>query len=483
MQSTHTSHRSHHLASLLVRALAAAGLATVVYALPLSAVNAATSFPNDPFLTSGDQWGLTGAPASIHAPAAWCVSTGAGITVADVDTGADFAHPDLAGKLVAGAQFLGGTAGYPGAPTAGPGDPAAVSDGHFHGTFTAGIIGADTGNGQGIAAVAPDARILVVKVLDNKGSGYDSDVASGIRWAVDNGAQVINVSIGPDIGVVLSLTSNIPDALHYAATHDVAVAVAAGNSSLPLGAYQGVGADALVVGALGPDATIAPYSNNGGGVTIFAPGGTGATSSDQSANMHQNIVSTTLGGRYATSAGTSFATPHVAGTLALLRAAGMNAADARQRILGTAVRRNGVPDLDAAAALGATGTCGTPAAAAPPPPAGSGPSRAPQPPAHTQPPAAHTAPPAPPTATPAPTPAPTLTPAPTDAAAADAAVPSPPASAAGGPQDLGALVPPPTQGGGVGRGAIVVAALVGGSGVAAGGGAIVLRVLRRRPSG
>src|SRR5260370_6130002 len=84
-----------------------------VLGLARSSALAATSSPNDPFFTSGQQWSLTGKPASINAPPAWCVSSGAGVVIADLDTGADFGHPDLAGQLVVGANF-----------TSGRGDPA-----------------------------------------------------------------------------------------------------------------------------------------------------------------------------------------------------------------------------------------------------------------------------------------------------------------------------------------------------------------------
>lgn len=449
---------------------------------------AATSFPNDPFFAAGGQWALTGAAASINAPPAWCLTTGGGITVAVVDTGADLGHPDLAGKLAAGAQYLGGTAAYPGAPTAGPGNAAAVTDDVGHGTMVSGIIAADTGNGQGVAAVAPDARILVVKVLQNdgqgNGTGYDSDVANGIRWATDHGAGVINVSIGPTValseGVAAPGTSNIPNALHYAASHDVAVAISAGNGSLPLSSYPTVASDALVVGAVGPDGSSASYSNSG--AAIYAPGGTATTSGDQSTQLHQNIVSTALGGGYATGAGTSFASPMVAGTLALLRARGYSGASARQRITDTAVSRSGLPQLDAAAAVGATGTCGAaPAVATTPPPVAAQPARG-------------AAPSRRPAASAAPTSAPGR-PATSPSASAAPATPTPPGSPASPdvavvvPSSIPSAVAPevlPVAGSatspspGRGRGIVVAAALGGGAAIALAAGVVIPR-WRRRP--
>src|SRR5579864_5041901 len=169
----------------------AAGAVTAL--LPWVAAAAATSSPNDYFFAQGEQWALAGATASINAPQAWCVSTGAGIVVADVDTGADFGHPDLAGKLIGGARFTSGNGNA--AQPDGTG-PAAVQDDYGHGTMTTGIIVADTNSGTGVAAVAPDARALVVKVLDSTGRGNDNDVAAGIEWASEHGAKVINLSLG-----------------------------------------------------------------------------------------------------------------------------------------------------------------------------------------------------------------------------------------------------------------------------------------------
>lgn len=321
-----------------------------------------TSAVNDPFFANHEQWALAGAPASIDAPPAWCVATGKGVTVADVDTGADFRHPDLAGKLLAGAAYLGGLAPYPGNPTAGPNHPNAVTDANGHGTLTAGIIGADTDNGIGIAAVAPAAKLLIVKVLDNSGNGYDSDVANGIRWAADHGARVINVSIGPGVGVATGATSDIPNAVQYAASRNVAVAIAAGNQALPLADYLGLKNYALIVGALNPNGTVASYSDYDPArfsttVSIYAPGGTGTSSSNEREQLAQNVVSTYFNGGYAADAGTSFATPQVAGTLALLMGMGYTAARARQRIVSTAVNRGGHPELDTASAVGQTRGC------------------------------------------------------------------------------------------------------------------------------
>ncbi|MDQ6748774.1 MAG: S8 family serine peptidase, partial [Candidatus Dormibacteraeota bacterium] len=176
----------------------AVAVLVVLVATLATSVVAFADAPDDPGFAQ--QWALSGSAASIHAPQAWCSSTG-GVLVADVDTGADFGHADLAGKLVAGARFTSGR-GDESQPD-GVGQ-AAVQDDHGHGTMTTGIMVADTNNGVGIAGVAPSARALIVKVLvpDNKGSasGYGNDVAAGIAYAADYpGVRVINLSIGSDV--------------------------------------------------------------------------------------------------------------------------------------------------------------------------------------------------------------------------------------------------------------------------------------------
>jgi serine protease len=311
---------------------------------------AATATPNDPYFASGDQWGLSGYPASIGAPSAWAVSTGAGTLVADVDTGADLGHPDLAGKLVAGARFTDCN----GQPSSG-----SVADDVGHGSMTTGIMAARTNNGQGIAAVAPDAAALIIKVLvrsgEDRGQGCDADVAAGIRYAVDHGAQVINVSIGAEIPLTGTslLGSQIPAAVRDAAARGAAVALAAGNNSLPLTDYAEVSRVALVVGALGPDGSVAYYSTSGNGVNVYAPGGDDRQSG-AGPNAHGLVLSTYRNGAYRAGQGTSFAAPHAAGTLALLMSCGLNAAQARQRILDTAQSGR----LNAAAAVSGAGRCG-----------------------------------------------------------------------------------------------------------------------------
>jgi serine protease len=339
--------------------MASAILGVVLLAATASAA-APTSHPDDYYFAAGRQWALSGAVASINAPAAWCVSTGAGVLIADIDSGADFSHEDLAGQLVAGAAFLNAPGDASGQMT-GTG-AAAVADDNGHGTLTTGLLVARTNNRRGIAAVAPDAKALIVKVIGASGRGNATDVAAGMRWAVDHGAKVINASIAAtqfDFSNGMSGVSPIADAVDYAAAHGVAVAFAAGNDSAGFNSYQLLEEkpNALVAGALARDGSVPSYSN--GGASIYAPGGDAYAGSDPVGRTTHNVVSTYTGNEYATAAGTSVATPMVAGVLALLMARGYSAEAAKQRVLGTS-GTGAVPVLNAAAALGTTpsATCG-----------------------------------------------------------------------------------------------------------------------------
>src|SRR6185436_12566786 len=124
------------------------------------------------------QWALD----QINAPEAWARGArGGGTTIAVVDTGVDLQHPDLSSKLVSGTDIIGGKNDCPRGP----------QDENGHGTHVAGIAAAVTNNGIGVAGVAPDARIMPVRVLDADGNGFSEDIVKGIRYAADHGANVI----------------------------------------------------------------------------------------------------------------------------------------------------------------------------------------------------------------------------------------------------------------------------------------------------
>lgn len=300
----------------------------VLTALALTlAAPGATAAPNDTYF--GLQWGLQ----QINADEAWTTSTGAGQVIAVVDSGVDLGHPDLQAKLVAGATFTGcaangpcGNGDWKSGDTSDPPSP--------HGTHVAGIAAAVTGNGQGIAGVARDAKIMPVKVLTEAGGSFE-EIAAGIRWATDQGADVINMSLGALPGIqVLTITGIIDDtneAIDYAVAHGVVVVVAAGNEFASICAEPSFHPRALCVVATDPVGARASYSNfavHSNLNVVAAPGGAGTLFCED------DVVSTVPGGAEGTCsdivgtpgydfyAGTSMATPHVAGVAALLTAQG-----------------------------------------------------------------------------------------------------------------------------------------------------------------
>lgn len=161
--------------------------------------------PNDPLYSK--QWG----PQQVRAEQAWPRSRGAGVVIAIVDSGVDLDHPDLASKVLTGKTFLdcGKNGCGNGDWQSGPMQRRAFDS--PHGTHVAGSAAAATGNGAGIAGVAPDASILPVKVLDEDGGSF-ADIALGIRYAADRGAKVINLSLGAPPGIqALTLTGLLRD--------------------------------------------------------------------------------------------------------------------------------------------------------------------------------------------------------------------------------------------------------------------------------
>ncbi|MGZ4593489.1 MAG: S8 family serine peptidase [Actinomycetes bacterium] len=310
----------------LTRPAAAAAAALAACALTAAPAHAAT---NDPLYAK--QYG----PQQIHAEQAWATSTGAGAVIAVVDTGVDLTHPDLAGQLVGGATFIGCN------PSCGNGDwkgPDGVGQPEdTHGTHVSGIAAAATNNGVGIAGVAPDAKIMPVKVLEG-GSGSYEDIAHGVRWAADHGADVINMSLGGLQGTqALSLTgldTTLQDAISYAKGKGVAIIAAAGNDSVPV--CNSPGFDEGVLCVVSTDKRELRSAFSSGPIrpdlnAVAAPGGSLVPA------CGEDIVSTVpagtsasgatcgYGNAYDEYAGTSMATPHVAGVAALLAAQGRSA--------------------------------------------------------------------------------------------------------------------------------------------------------------
>ncbi|GIM93320.1 S8 family peptidase [Paractinoplanes toevensis] len=279
--SVHTATDSAKAVALVRRAQRTEGAAGVELDVPVVAAEVPSG--SDPYRFY--QWDL----GTVRAPEAWARTTGAGVTVAVLDSGVDPGHPDLAGQLLPGADLTDGTEG-----------PS--HDVHGHGTHVAGTIAAATGNGTGIAGIAPDVRILPVRVLGDNGAGYMSVAAQGVIWAADHGADVINLSIsGP------AEEQSMTYAIAYARGKNVVVVAAAGNDRQkgnPV-SFPGAGPGVIAVAATDQGDAVAPFSTAGNYVDIAAPG--------------SGIVSTYPGNRYVGMNGTSMAAPHVAAAAALLR--------------------------------------------------------------------------------------------------------------------------------------------------------------------
>jgi subtilisin len=230
-------------------------------------------------------WGVD----RIDAEWAWDTSRGTGVKVAVIDTGIDPAHPDLVDNIAGGVNFVRKV--WWRDP-----DPSKWADDNGHGTHVAGIIAA-VDNEIGVIGVAPEASLYTVKVLNKNGSGYISDIILGIEWAVDNGMQVANMSLGTDTDV-----QSLHDACDAAADADLLLVAAAGNDGGAVD-YPAAYSSVIAVAATDINDQRASWSSYGPEVLVAAPG--------------VSVRSTWKGGGYKTISGTSMAAPHVTGTLAL----------------------------------------------------------------------------------------------------------------------------------------------------------------------
>lgn len=230
-------------------------------------------------------WGLTFSGV----PEAWQRARGRGIKVAVLDTGCQIDHPDLEGQVLAARDFTGSRFG--------------AADRQGHGTHCAGIIAA-IDNQRGVVGVAPEASLIVAKVLGDDGSGGGDSVAAGILWALSKGSDIFSMSLGSP-----EPSAEIRAALEQVVAAGKFVICAAGNDGRPNSVgYPAAWDDlAVCVGAIDSDGKLANYSSLGRQVDCAAPG--------------TNVTSTFPGGRYVSMDGTSMATPFVAGAVALLLSA------------------------------------------------------------------------------------------------------------------------------------------------------------------
>jgi thermitase len=256
--------------------LSAAG---VEFAEPNYYVNALHT-PNDPRYS--EQWALPvlGMPDAWHI---WSANMTA-VTVAVVDSGVYAAHPDLMGRVGAGWDFVE--------------NDGNAQDTLGHGTGIAGIIAANTDNHTGISGIANNVRIMPLRVLDGNGAGTYANVAAAIVYATDNGADIINLSLGG-----ANPSSLLEDAVEYAASHNVLVVAAAGNTGTTQVLYPAAYNDVIAVGAVDSQMQRSSFSSYGSAIDLYAPG--------------SSILTTSHDGGYVLRNGTSFAAAHVSGIAAV----------------------------------------------------------------------------------------------------------------------------------------------------------------------
>ena len=262
----------------MAKAKAYSSNARVAYAEP-DFVAQALGSPDDPEFVN--QWGMV----KIQSPQAWDVTTGSSsINIAILDTGVDLDHPDLVSKIINSVDFS---------------NSGTVDDVYGHGTHVAGIAAAMTNNGIGVTGLSYRCAIMNVKVLDNNGMGAYSWIISGIIWAADNGARIINLSLGAAYA-----SSGLEDAVSYAWSKGAVIVAAAGNNGDTTPMYPAYYTNCIAVAATDANDATASWSNYGDWVDVAAPG--------------VSIYSTLKDNSYGYLSGTSMASPHVAGLAALL---------------------------------------------------------------------------------------------------------------------------------------------------------------------
>ncbi len=289
----------------------------------------ALEVPNDPQYSK--QWNFR----SINIESAWDETKGKDIVVAVIDTGVSKV-PDLKlTQFVAGYNFVN--------------DTKDAIDDNGHGTHVAGTVAQSTNNGYGVAGIAYEASIMPLKVLSTSGGGTVADIAEAIKFAADNDADVINMSLGGGGSSKL-----MEEAINYAYNKGVVIVAAAGNSGENASGYPARYPKVISVSATDASGEKAAYSNYGAGVDIAAPGGS------ETATILQNTIDPTTGESIFLGAmGTSMASPHVAGVAALIKASGISEPSAVLDVLKKSSRKVtedplnyfGAGHLDAGAAV------------------------------------------------------------------------------------------------------------------------------------
>lgn len=242
--------------------------------------------PNDPYFNN--QWGMK----KVQGPEAWDIATGSSsVKIAILDTGIDNNHEDLQSKVDTWMNFT---------------SSATADDLYGHGTHVAGIAAAATHNGKGVVGLGFNSHLLSVKVLNDSGGGYYSWIANGIKWAADNGAKVINLSLGGS-----SRSKTLENAVNYAWNKGVILSCAAGNSGNKSPTYPAYYPNCLAVAATDENDQKASWSSFGSWVDVAAPG----VNVFSTFPNHDNKIGKL---NYDYGSGTSMATPHVAGLAGLL---------------------------------------------------------------------------------------------------------------------------------------------------------------------
>jgi thermitase len=280
----------------LARALEYLGHKAGVEAVDYNYLREPYFIPNDPML--GNQWGLI----STRFRGAWSDANGDTAKVAIVDSGVNSKHPDI-GRIIAQRDFVEGD--------------SVADDDNGHGTHVTGIAGALTDNGKGVAGGCFECELLIAKVMGPIGFTTDSRIVEGINWSVNQGAEVVNLSLGGS-----GDSSVLRTAVNRAYSQGAVMVAAAGNEGTNVPQYPAAYSKVIAVSATTTDGRLARFSNRGDWVDLAAPG--------------TDILSTSKSGGYHRMSGTSMSAPLVSGLAGLLASRGMSGDSIRQRMLASA---------------------------------------------------------------------------------------------------------------------------------------------------